>query len=97
MKVSNLTDIPQMVGIILQGGIKTTVRVMGRKRRVDLPPGATIDPRWTALNPNVIAAFPSVEEMQIAQEPAAPALTPAPAQKQAAAAFTIKQNPQAKE
>lgn len=88
MKVSNLTDIPQQVGIILADGRRTTVRVMSRHRRVDLPKGAVLDPRWVALNPRTVAAFPTAEEIQeqTAQKGAKPS-----------APFQVKQNIQAKE
>lgn len=88
MKISNLTDIPQQVGIILEDGRRTTVRVMGRLRRVDLPKGAVLDPRWVAVNPKTVAAFPSAEEIQeqTAQKAKAPAQS-----------FQVKQNIQAKE
>lgn len=85
MKISNLTDIPYQVGIILADGRRTTVRVMGRKRRVELPKGAVLDPRWVALNPKTVAAFPSAEEIQ------------AQTQKTAAKQFVVKQNIQVKE
>jgi hypothetical protein len=58
MKVSNTTGVPQQVGILLNDGRKTSVRIMARRRLVQLPYGAIVDPRWLSLNKGTVAMLP---------------------------------------
>jgi len=90
MKISNVSSIPQQVGIVLADGRVGTVRVMARVRMVSLPNGSVVDPRWEAVNPGIIVKIPEDGDVQLAKpvynnvEPAkneAASLPAAPVQK----------------
>lgn len=66
MKISNVSSIPQQVGIVLADGRVGTVRIMARVRGVQLPNGSVVDPRWEALNPGVIVKVPEQSDIQLA-------------------------------
>jgi hypothetical protein len=48
-KVINTGRVPLQVGIILEDGTKSSIRVMGRGRP-DLAEGVTVDPNWLVLH-----------------------------------------------
>lgn len=87
MKISNLSRIPQQVGIILSDGRKGTVRIMAQARRMGLPAGANVDPRWEAVNPGVIIKVADAPAVR----PAATALEAQPITEAKASVVTSKE------
>lgn len=67
MKISNVSSIPQQVGIVLADGRVGTVRIMARVRGVQLPNGSVLDPRWEALNPGVIVKVAEKGDVELAK------------------------------
>lgn len=65
MKISNLSPVPQQVGIVLPDGRTGTTRIMGRVRMLGLAPGAVVDPRWEAVNPGVIVKFAEATDVKL--------------------------------
>lgn len=73
--VKNTGRVPKQVGIVLADGTQTTIRVMHRSRKgVELPPDATIDGNWLALNGKGIIVYESTPVVtNTAPAPKAPA------------------------
>lgn len=67
MKISNVSSIPQQVGIVLADGRVGTTRIMARVRMVQLPNGSVVDPRWEAVNPGVITKVAEVGDIVLAK------------------------------
>lgn len=56
--IRNIGRVTEHVGVILEDGVKSTIRVMSRTRKgVTLPPGVVLDPNWMALYGQYIKLF----------------------------------------
>jgi len=64
MIICNISTIPQMVKLDMEDGATAEIRVMP-KARPELPPGATVNQRWLAMNPRCIHVFPEQKKQPV--------------------------------
>lgn len=75
MKISNVSPVPQQVGIVRPDGRRGTVRIMARVRQLALEPGTVVDPRWEAVNPGKIVKISEPTDVVQSAPPAVAAVT----------------------